>query len=66
MSAPLDIFIGTVLVLSFLLLTVVCRSIFVPLKPIIMNLLSIGAAHGVLVAKFQWGWGAELLGVGEL
>ena len=48
---------------SFLLLMLVFRSIAVPLKAAVMNLLSIGAAYGVLVAVFQWGWGAELLGL---
>jgi RND superfamily putative drug exporter len=58
-------FIGAVLVLSFILLTVVFRSLLVPLKAVIMNLLSVGAAYGILVAVFQWGWGASLLGVGR-
>ena len=53
------------LVLSFLLLMVVFRSVLVPLKAVIMNLLSIGAAYGVIVAVFQWGWGKDLFGVGE-
>ena len=51
------------LLLSFLLLMAVFRSILVPLKAVIMNLLSIGAAYGILVAIFQWGWGEELIGV---
>jgi RND superfamily putative drug exporter len=59
----LPIFIGAVLALSFLLLLVVFRSLLVPLKAVVMNLLSIGAAYGVIVAVFQWGWGAGLLGV---
>jgi putative drug exporter of the RND superfamily len=58
-------FVGTVLVLSFLLLLAVFRSVLVPLKAVVMNLLSIGAAYGVIVAVFQWGWGASLIGVGE-
>jgi RND superfamily putative drug exporter len=58
-------FIGIVLVLSFLLLMVVFRSLLVPLKAVIMNLLSVGAAYGVLVAVFQWGWGKELFGIGK-
>jgi RND superfamily putative drug exporter len=58
-------FIGTVLVLSFLLLMTVFRSVLVPLKAVVMNLLSIGAAYGVIVAVFQWGWGASLIGVGH-
>ncbi len=61
----LPIFFGAVLALSFILLMVVFRSILVPVKAIIMNLLSISAAYGVLVAIFQWGWGLELLGVGK-
>jgi putative drug exporter of the RND superfamily len=58
-------FVGTVLLLSFLLLLVVFRSVLVPLKAVVMNLLSIGAAYGVVVAVFQWGWGASLIGVGK-
>jgi RND superfamily putative drug exporter len=61
----LPIFIGVVLALSFLLLMVVFRSILVPLKAVVMNLLSIGAAYGIVVAVFQWGWGASLFGVGR-
>jgi putative drug exporter of the RND superfamily len=45
-----------VLTLSFVLLMVVFRSILVPFKAVLMNLLSIGAAYGVVVALFQWGW----------
>jgi RND superfamily putative drug exporter len=41
----------------------VFRSLLVPLKAVVMNLLSIGAAYGVVVAVFQWGWGADLFGV---
>ena len=61
----LPLFIGSVLVLSFLLLLVVFRSVLVPLKAVVMNMLSIGAAYGVVVAAFQWGWGADLVGLGE-
>jgi RND superfamily putative drug exporter len=63
LNRRLPIFIGTVLVLSFLLLLVVFRSVLVPLKAALMNLLSIGAAYGVVVAVFQWGWGKHLIGV---
>jgi RND superfamily putative drug exporter len=42
---------------------VVFRSLLVPLKAVIMNLLSIGAAYGVVVAVFQWGWGGRLLNI---
>lgn len=55
--------IGAVLVLSFLLLMLVFRSILVPLKAVVMNMLSVGAAYGVIVAIFQWGWGLNLIGV---
>jgi RND superfamily putative drug exporter len=58
------LFIG-VIGLSFLLLMVVFRSVLVALKAAVMNLLSIGAAYGVVVAVFQWGWGADLIGVQE-
>ena len=51
------------LALSFLLLMTVFRSVLVPLKAVIMNLLSIGAAFGIVVAVFQKGWGAGLLGI---
>ncbi|NBM20997.1 MMPL family transporter, partial [Streptomyces sp. GC420] len=55
-------FMGFVVGLSFLLLTVEFRSLLVPLKAAVMNLLSVGAAYGVVVAVFQWGWGSGLLG----
>jgi RND superfamily putative drug exporter len=59
----LPLFIGAVIAVSFVLLMLVFRSVVVPLKAALMNLLSIGGAYGVLVAVFQWGWGAELLGL---
>jgi RND superfamily putative drug exporter len=59
----LPVFVAAVLALSFLLLLIVFRSVLVPLKAVLMNLLSIGAAYGVIVAAFQWGWGSGLLGV---
>jgi RND superfamily putative drug exporter len=52
-----------VLGLSFLLLMGVFRSILVPLKAVLVNLLSIGAAYGIVVAVFQWGWGSSVLGL---
>ena len=63
LASRLPIFIGAVLVLSFLLLMAVFRSLLVPLKAVIMNLLSIGAAYGVVVAVFEWGWLSGVLGV---
>jgi putative drug exporter of the RND superfamily len=65
MSARLPVFIGAVLLFSFILLMVVFRSILVPLKAVVLNLLSIGAAYGVLVAVFQWGWLGSMVGVHE-
>jgi RND superfamily putative drug exporter len=52
----LPIFIGAILAASFLLLMVMFRSVVVPLKAAVMNLLSIGGSYGVVVAVFQWGW----------
>ena len=57
------LFVGAVLLASFLLLMLVFRSVVVPLKAGLMNLLSIGASYGVLVAVFQWGWGSSLIGL---
>jgi RND superfamily putative drug exporter len=51
-----------VLALSYVVLMVMLRSLLLPLKAVLMNLLSIGAAFGVLVAVFQWGWFSDLLG----
>ena len=45
-----------VMVCSYLVLLVVLRSVLLPLKAVLMNLLSVGAAYGVLVAIFQYGW----------
>jgi RND superfamily putative drug exporter len=61
----LPIFIGAVLALSFLLLLVVFHSVVVPLKAVVMNVLSIGAAFGATVAVFQWGWFDFIIGQGK-
>jgi RND superfamily putative drug exporter len=58
-SAPLVF--GFVLTLAFILLLVSFRSIVIPAKAIVLNLLSVAAAYGVLVIVFQWGWGESLL-----
>ncbi|MCW2737519.1 MMPL family transporter [Nocardioides sp.] len=63
LQKTLPLFVGAVIGVSFLLLMLLFRSVAVPLKAAVMNLLSIGAAYGVLVAVFQWGWGAGLLGL---
>ncbi len=65
MSSRTPTFIAIVVGLSFVLLTTVFRSPVIALKAALMNLLSIGAAYGVVVAVFQWGWGASLFGVDE-
>jgi putative drug exporter of the RND superfamily len=64
LSARLPLVIGAVLLLSFLLLMAVFRSLAIPLKAVIVNLLSVGAAYGVIVAVFQWGWLGGLIGIG--
>jgi RND superfamily putative drug exporter len=56
-------FVAFVIGLSFLLLLVEFRSVFIPVKAAVMNLLSVGAAYGVVVAVFQWGWLSALFGV---
>ena len=61
----LPMFIAGVIGLSFILLMLVFRSILVPIKAALLNLLSIGAAYGVLVMVFQWGWGRGLIGLQE-
>jgi putative drug exporter of the RND superfamily len=63
MTTRLPLFFGAVLAMSFLILLIVFRSVLVPLKAVIMNMLSIGAAFGVMVAVFQWGHDGGLLGV---
>ena len=57
------LFYGAVLTVSFLLLMMVFRSLLVPLKAVIMNMLSISAAYGVVVAIFQWGWFGGITGI---
>ena len=56
--------IAAVLAAAFVLLVLAFRSIVVPVKAVIVNVLSLGAAYGVIVAIFQWGWAGSLFGVG--
>ncbi len=63
LAAALPVFVVVVVGLAFLLLTVAFRAALVPITSIVGFLLSVFAALGVQVAVFQWGWGAELLGV---
>ena len=63
MGERLPFFFLAVLGLSFLFLMAVFRSLLVPLKAVIMNMLSIGASYGVIVALFQWGWFGSITGL---
>jgi RND superfamily putative drug exporter len=54
-----------VVLLSFVLLTVAFRSLVIPAKAALLNLLSVGAAYGVVVAVFQFGWGSGALGIDQ-
>ncbi|MYD65673.1 MAG: MMPL family transporter [Chloroflexi bacterium] len=63
LSTRTPVFFAAVLVLSFLLLLIVFRSVLVPIKAVVMNLLSIAAAYGVVAAVFQHGWFGSLIGV---
>jgi len=63
LADTLPLFIGAILAASVLLLMIVFRSVTVPLKAAVMNLLSIGGAYGVVVAVFQWGWLGGLFGL---
>jgi RND superfamily putative drug exporter len=60
MTTTAPLIFGFVLLFSFLLMLVSFRSIAIAIKTIVLNLLSVGAAYGVLVATFQWGWGENL------
>ncbi|MEU9785143.1 MMPL family transporter [Streptomyces phaeochromogenes] len=65
LTDTLPVFIAAIIVVSFLLLMLVFRSVAVPLKAAVMNLLSIGGAYGVVVAVFQWGWLGGLFNLHE-
>lgn len=62
LKGKLPYFIGSVVFLSFLLLMLLFRSLLIPATAALMNLLSMGAAFGVIVAAFQWGWAEPILG----
>ncbi len=59
----LPYFFLAVLGLSFVFLMAVFRSLLVPLKAVVMNMLTIGASYGVVVALFGWGWGGKITGL---
>jgi putative drug exporter of the RND superfamily len=63
LSERLWIVVGFVVSVSVLLLAMMFRSVVVPVKAAVMNLLSIAASYGVLTMVFQWGWGGSLLGI---
>ncbi len=63
LTDKLPMFIAVVVLLAFLLLMVVFRSLLIPLVASVMNLLSVGAALGALNAVFNWGWGSSVLGL---
>jgi putative drug exporter of the RND superfamily len=65
LSKKLPDFVGVVVILAFLLLAATFRSLVIPLTASIMNLLSIGAALGVMTATFQWGWGKSPLNLAK-
>jgi RND superfamily putative drug exporter len=64
-AARLAWFITAVVGISLLLLVVLFRSLLVPLKAAVLNIASISAGYGVVVAVFQWGWGSHLVGVDQ-
>jgi RND superfamily putative drug exporter len=63
LSSKLPLFIGLVVLMAFILLTIVFRSFVIPLTAAVMNLLSIGAAFGILVAVYEWGYIDKLFGI---
>jgi putative drug exporter of the RND superfamily len=65
LASRLPLFVAVVVIVAFLLLMLVFRSLVIPAVASVMNLLSVGAALGVMNAVFGWGWGSSILGVGE-
>jgi RND superfamily putative drug exporter len=63
LASKLALFIAVVVIVAFLLLMVVFRSLLIPVVASVMNLLSVGAALGIMNAVFEWGWGSSILGV---
>ncbi|NNN07859.1 MAG: MMPL family transporter [Acidimicrobiaceae bacterium] len=64
-ASRIPLIIAVVVLLAFLLIMTVFRSLLLAIKAALLNLFSIAAAYGVLVAVFQWGWGRSLLGLNE-
>ena len=65
-SGRLPFVIGLVMILTFIVLTILFRSLVLPAKAVVMTLLSVLASYGVLVVIFQWGWADDLLGFHHL
>jgi RND superfamily putative drug exporter len=65
LTSKLPLFIGLVVLMSFILLAIVFRSLVIPLTAAVMNILSIGAAFGILVAVFQWGYAGSIVGINQ-
>jgi RND superfamily putative drug exporter len=63
LASKLALFIAVVVVVAFLLLMLVFRSLLIPAVASVMNLLSVGAALGIMNAVFEWGWGSSILGI---
>jgi len=63
LASKLAVFIAVVVVVAFLLLMLVFRSLLIPAVASVMNLLSVGAALGIMNAIFEWGWGSSILGI---
>jgi putative drug exporter of the RND superfamily len=63
LASKLPLFIGVVVVVAFILLMIVFRSLLIPAVASVMNLLSVGAALGVMNAVFEWGWGSSIIGI---
>jgi putative drug exporter of the RND superfamily len=63
LASKLPLFVAVVVLLAFLLLMAVFRSLLIPLVASVMNLLSVGAALGIMNAVFSWGWGHSLFGI---
>jgi putative drug exporter of the RND superfamily len=61
----LPIIIGVVVAVAFLLIMTAFRSVLLAVKAAVLNLFSIAAAYGIVVATFQWGWGRSVLGISE-
>jgi RND superfamily putative drug exporter len=64
-TGQLGVIIGVVVAVAFLLIMTAFRSPLLALKAAVLNLFSIAAAYGIVVAVFQWGWGRDVLGVSE-